>query len=376
MEPSQGAIDSALAVPAWMLVMALCGLAATVVALTVASRSRRFAAQGWRLWLAPALSVGIGALYGVLLRTTFSHGEWLVVMTLGFLSGVPFAMGVLSIVLLRPAPRSTWNATEAGAPPPREQPTWATALTLPWASVAIAISVTLLTGHEGVICALMALPLMFASASAGGALGLMLRSLSNQAMGVAAIGSALLPLGAARFEHGIEASLQVRTVANTIDIAAPKEAVWREVARVRAIEPDDLPWRVSHLFGFPRPIEATLSHEGVGAVRKASFERGLVFTETVTTWEPLARLAFTIVADPVPPEALDEHVTIGGPYFDVLDGEYRLEVLAPDRVRLHLSSQHRLSTRFNAYAGWWSDLVMSDIQGAILEVVKARAEAR
>jgi hypothetical protein len=58
----------------------------------------------------------------------------------------------------------------------------------------------------------------------------------------------------------------------------------------------------------------------------------------------------------------------------VLEGEYRLEPLAPDRVRLHLSSRHRLSTRFNAYAGWWSDLVMSDTQGAILEVVKSRAE--
>jgi hypothetical protein len=363
-----------LAVPAWMLAMALCGLAAAVLALTAASRSRRLTGQGWRLWIAPAASAGIGVLYGVLLRTTFSSGEWLAVMTLGFLSGVPFAMGVLAIVLLRPAPRATWTTTEPGEPPPREQPTWATALLLPWACVAISVSITLLTGHEGVICALMALPLMLASASAGGALGLMLRSLSSHAMGFAAVGTALLPLGAARLEHGIEPPLQLRTTENTIDIEAPSETVWREIARVRAIAPDDLPWRVSHLLGFPRPIEATLSHEGTGAVRKASFERGLVFTETVTIWRPREHLAFTIVADPVPPEALDEHVAIGGPYFDVLEGEYRLELLAPDRVRLHLSSRHRLSTRFNAYAGWWSDLVMSDIQGAILEVVKSRAE--
>ncbi len=376
MDPAQGTTAAALAVPGWLLAMALCGLAAAVVALVVASRSPRLAGQGWRLWLAPALSAGVGALYGVLLRTTFSSGELLAVMTLAFLSGVPFAMGVLSIALLRPAPRAAWSASEPGEPPPREHPSWSTALLLPWASVAIAVSITLFSGHEGVICALMALPLMLGSASAGGALALIARSMSSRAMGIAAVGSALLPLGAARLEQSTPPPLELRTTRNTIDIEARSEAVWREIARVRAIDPADLPWRVSHLFGFPRPIEATLSHEGVGAVRKASFERGLVFTETVTTWEPLARLAFTIVADPVPPEALDEHVTIGGPYFDVLEGEYRLEVLAPDRVRLHLSSEHRLSTRFNAYAGWWSDLVMSDIQGAILEVVKARAEAR
>ncbi len=376
MDPAQGTTAAALAVPGWLLAMALCGLAAAVVALVVASRSPRLAGQGWRLWLAPALSAGVGALYGVLLRTTFSNGELLAVMTLAFLSGVPFAMGVLSIALLRPAPRAAWSASEPGEPPPREHPSWSTALLLPWASVAIAVSITLFTGHEGVICALMALPLMLGSASAGGALALIARSMSSRAMGIAAVGSALLPLGAARLEQSTPPPLELRTTRNTIDIEASSAAVWREIARVRAIDPADLPWRVSHLFGFPRPIEATLSHEGVGATRKASFERGLVFTETVTTWEPLARLAFTIVADPVPPEALDEHVTIGGPYFDVLEGEYRLEVLAPDRVRLHLSSEHRLSTRFNAYAGWWSDLVMSDIQGAILEVVKARAEAR
>ena len=44
--------------------------------------------------------------------------------------------------------------------------------------------------------------------------------------------------------------------------------------------------------GFPRPIEATLSYEGVGGVRHASFERGLMFVETVTDWEPEHRLAF------------------------------------------------------------------------------------
>jgi hypothetical protein len=223
-----------LAVPAWMLAMALCGLAAAVLALTAASRSRRLTGQGWRLWIAPAASAGIGVLYGVLLRTTFSSGEWLAVMTLGFLSGVPFAMGVLAIVLLRPAPRATWTTTEPGEPPPREQPTWATALLLPWACVAISVSITLLTGHEGVICALMALPLMLASASAGGALGLMLRSLSSHAMGFAAVGTALLPLGAARLEHGIEPPLQLRTTENTID-STPRAK--RSGARSRACAP-------------------------------------------------------------------------------------------------------------------------------------------
>jgi hypothetical protein len=42
---------------------------------------------------------------------------------------------------------------------------------------------------------------------------------------------------------------------------------------------------------------------------------------------------------------------------------------------LHLSSQERLSTDFNGYAGLWSDAVMKTLQKSILEVVKNRSEA-
>lgn len=71
---------------------------------------------------------------------------------------------------------------------------------------------------------------------------------------------------------------------------------------------------------------------------------------------------------------LDEHVTIGGRYFDVLHGEYRLEVLPNGDTLLHLSSQQRLSTDFNGYAGLWSDAVMRNLQTSILEVIQHRCE--
>ena len=59
----------------------------------------------------------------------------------------------------------------------------------------------------------------------------------------------------------------------------------------------------------------------------------------------------------------------------MLDGEYRIESLSPDRVRLHLTSRERLSTDFNWYAGMWSDAVMKTLQGSILEVIQRRCEA-
>jgi hypothetical protein len=123
-------------------------------------------------------------------------------------------------------------------------------------------------------------------------------------------------------------------------------------------------------------VAATLSRPGVGGVRTATFEGGVVFRETVTAWDEGRRLRFTIDPEAVPASTLDPHVTIGGPYFDVLTGTYELQPLPGGRTRLVLRSEHRVSTPFNLYAGWWADRVMRSIQRNILAVLRDRAERR
>jgi hypothetical protein len=77
----------------------------------------------------------------------------------------------------------------------------------------------------------------------------------------------------------------------------------------------------------------------------------------------------------IPPTTFDEHVTVGGRFFDVLRGTYELEPAGPGRTRLVLYSQQRLSTRVNPYAGLWTSFIMSEIQRRILEVIRHRCEA-
>jgi len=91
---------------------------------------------------------------------------------------------------------------------------------------------------------------------------------------------------------------------------------------------------------------------------------------------PYQTLAFNIEADPnaIPPEALDEHVLVGGNYFDVLKGRYELEEISQGNYKLNLSSEFRLSTNFNFYSGIWSKFIMRDIQNNILEIIKERTE--
>jgi hypothetical protein len=69
------------------------------------------------------------------------------------------------------------------------------------------------------------------------------------------------------------------------------------------------------------------------AVWHVSFEGGILLIEIVDVWETERGLAFSIRAETaqIPNTTLDEHVRVGGQFFDVLRGEYRLEEL-PDGI--------------------------------------------
>jgi hypothetical protein len=188
---------------------------------------------------------------------------------------------------------------------------------------------------------------------------------------------ALLPLLTHPWLRDALTRRDVRTVENVRVIHASQEVVWKNIERVPRIAPQELPFSWTHRIGFPSPVEATLSFEGVGGVRHATFERGVLFIENVDIWEPESRLAFSIQAqtDQIPPTTLDEHVRIGGQFFDVLRGEYTIEPLPNGDTRLHLASSHRISTDFNWYARFWTDAVMADLQETILSVIQKRSES-
>jgi hypothetical protein len=177
-------------------------------------------------------------------------------------------------------------------------------------------------------------------------------------------------------EQQFLAQRDLRSVESSIDINASPATVWKNIERVPAIHSAELQPSWSHAIGFPNPVEATLSKEAVGGVRNATFEGGVLFIETVDTWEPGHHLGFSIRAqtDKIPATTLDEHVTVGGEYFDVLRGDYELEPLSNGAIRLHLRSLHRVSTDLNWYAHLWTDAIMGDLQVRILQVIKKRCE--
>ena len=281
-------------------------------------------------------------------------------LTMSFLLLVPLALGAITAHFVD-GERTFWRLCGA-----------------PWLTVLLFIVTTLLFHLEGLVCLIIIGPIFFIVASMGALIYIsivdVLPPRRDKTLVVAAF--ALLPFLAITIENRFDNPDDFRRVENTIEINAPAAVVWQHIIRVAPIGAADLGHSMIDDIGFPRPIEATLTREGVGGVRHATFERGVEFIETVDDWQPLKQLSFSIVPNTatIPPTTFDEHVIVGGRFFDVLRGTYELRPAGPGRTLLVLHSQQRLSTHLNWYAGLWTSFVMSEIQGRILGVLKQRCE--
>ncbi|NIJ52220.1 hypothetical protein [Dyadobacter arcticus] len=309
-----------------------------------------------------------GIAYGLVSRAIFALEDFrggnpifptFGLMTMSFMFVVPFVVGLITAYHQDSITSSRKIA----------------AITMPVFAIVGLIGISVLSGHEGIICALMALPVFLFMVLIGGLFGVRIFKRNRKKLYVSAF--ALLPFLFAPLENQLGLTDKIFTEHTTVEIDATNQQVWNNITRVTKISEEENNHSLFQFMGFPRPIEAELDTIAVGGIRKAIFARGLFFTETVTKVERLKILAFDIKADPnsIPPKALDEHVLVGGKYFDVLEGKYEIEKINDSKIILHLTSQFRLSTRFNFYSGLWSKLIMKDIQENILDIIKQRSEA-
>lgn len=245
----------------------------------------------------------------------------------------------------------------------------------PWLSIYILLAFTYLLYLEGLICIIMAAPVFMVLSSLGGLLGGEFAN-DKKRLNIIFINIIIiLPFFSIAVENKIEKPIELMQVDTQIEIKSDPGTVWENIVTVYEISDEENRNSLFMLMGFPKPIKAELDYKGIGGTRLAIFDKGLFFTETVTEWDYQKSFSFKIKADPnsVPPEALDEHVLVGGEYFDILDGKYEIESV-DGNVTLHLQSKFKLSTNFNFYSGFWSKLIMKDIQNNILNIVKQRSE--
>ncbi|HKV24213.1 MAG TPA: SRPBCC family protein [Candidatus Acidoferrum sp.] len=155
---------------------------------------------------------------------------------------------------------------------------------------------TLVSAHaEGVLCALIAFPIVFVSLAIGVGIGLLLRLLlrnlrpASMSALVFLAGPALIFGG-----HGLEkrelAQPRTEAVVTTVHLKANPEDVWANIQSL-----DSLTGKKPFLMyvGLPIPQKCVLQGKAVGSKRTCYFDQGYI-EETILEWDPPRRMLLSI----------------------------------------------------------------------------------
>lgn len=248
-------------------------------------------------------------------------------------------------------------------------------LLMPWIIIFTTFTLAYFVGFEGVICiAIVIVPFLLLGTI--GAFITRLIKLKKDGEGNKLYVSLFLPLFILFIEMNFQTSDEIYSIQTSININANKSEIWQNIKNVKNIQEEEIRTHFVHLIGVPKPLNGELDRESIGGIRSITWEKGIRFREKITSWNNENGFNYEINVNPnsIPPKTLDEHVMIGGRYFDVLNGGYKIEEINPNLHKLTLSCSYRITTNLNFYAKLWADYMLGDFNEMILEIIKDRCE--
>ena len=113
-------------------------------------------------------------------------------------------------------------------------------------------------------------------------------------------------------------------------------------------------------------------------MRYSKWERGVAFRGVVTQRREHESIGWRYAFDAhsFPSGSMDEHVAIGGRYFDLRDTVFNLYGTPGGHTRLEIVAHYRVTSSINAYAVPASKLLGHDFVATILGLYKHRSERR
>ena len=230
--------------------------------------------------------------------------------------------------------------------------------------------------REGTICLVMAMGLFIPFMLLGALISVIATALDPKSSGRLFSVSLLMPFALGGIEQNIDAPTIRQQTERSIYIAASPEKIWNLINFPLDIRPEELQTGFAYKIGVPYPIEARTLQGQVGGKRQLLWQRGVRFEEEITEWQENRRIAWKYLFKPesFPSGSLDDHVVIGGQYFDIEDTSY---TLTPEGkgTRLTVQVGTRVSTHFNWYAAFCARYLVGDTAETILGFYQRRAQS-
>ncbi|WP_458232269.1 SRPBCC domain-containing protein [Roseateles sp. P5_E8] len=279
-------------------------------------------------------------------------------MMFSFIVLVPFAVGAVTVyVAERSEPRTAGYHFRAGF----------------MANVFLVLG-TLVILLEGLICAILIVPLLALIGGVGGlVMGGICHATNWPRSGVGVV--AALPLLMAGVEAPLALPDRFGSLQRECLIAASPEQVWAQLMSMPAIRPEEMEDGWMYRIGVPLPLSGVTRQDGAALLRHVEMGRGIQFDQVSTDWQPARRVRWTyrFTAESFPPRAMDDHVRIGGRHFDLLDTVYTLQPEGAG-TRLKVSMSYRVSTQFNWYAEPLARWLIGNFEEVALRLYALRAE--
>jgi hypothetical protein len=301
----------------------------------------------------------VGALAGVALRLVYSGAAdaAYTAMSTGFVMLAPIVVGAVTVFLGERLRRRTLGYHVVASI---------------FATVLFVVG-TLVILIEGLICAVIILPLFAALGVLGGILmllGLRFTSWAKQMLGCIV----LLPLVLGDVDSDLPLRDDMLSIERTVLVQAPSAAVWLQIMNARDIRSEEIGGAWLFRIGVPLPVDGVL--DAAQSTRRVRMGKNVYFDELIVESSPNERVRWTyrFYADSFPRYALDEHVLVGGRYFDVRDTSYELTPRG-DATELRMRIGVRVSTRFNWYASPAARFLLGNLMESNLGYYRRRSEA-
>lgn len=186
---------------------------------------------------------------------------------------------------------------------------------------------------------------------------------------------ALLPLALGALDANAPLPRREAAVERTILINAQPAVIWAQILNARNIQSAEVDNAWLYRIGVPVPLAGVTEDTPEGPVRKVTMGKNIHFEQVLTEREEHRYLnwRYRFQPDSFPPYALDEHVVLGGHYFDIADTSYTLTPRG-DLTELKVRMQYRVSTQFNWYANPMAKFLLGNLAEINLDYYRTRSE--
>ena len=238
----------------------------------------------------------------------------------------------------------------------------------------VLIIFSMLVLKEGSICVILASPILMGCLIFGaGLMHLLCRYLWKPNNAIYSL--AVLPLLLMFAPEQL--STTHKSVEKSIVIDAPVSTVWQQINHIEAITPSEFKPSLLYAIGVPYPISGITKVSNGQKIRHSHWQKDIHFDGMIQESIPNQYLSwnYRFSPDSIPKGALDDHVQIGGKYFDFQDTSYRLVPVNAQQTQLILKIDYRVSTEINFYTVQVANILLNDFARVILELYKQRSEA-